>query len=175
VADVGRILLFTGDGKGKTTAALGMALRASGHGQRVVIIQFIKSATLTGELAAAKNLVDVEFIQAGLGFVPAEIHPDFYSHQEAARRALQIAAQAIQSRAYDMIILDEICNAVSKKLIEEDDVLAMICSAGSSLCLVLTGRGASDRLIALADTVTVMQCRKHGFQENIPAQKGVEY
>ena len=173
--DAGRILLFTGDGKGKTTAALGMALRASGHGQRVMIVQFIKSAALTGELAAAKKLAGVEFVQAGLGFVPADNHPDFHSHQDAACRALQIAAQAIQSQAYDMVILDEICNAVDKKLIKEDDVLAMIRSAGSSLCLVLTGRGASDRLIALADTVTVMQCRKHGFQENIPAQKGVEY
>jgi len=175
VPEAGRILLFTGDGKGKTTAALGMALRASGHGQHVMIVQFIKSATLTGELTAAKSLAGVEFVQAGLGFVPAENHPDFPSHQGAARRALQIAAQAIQSRAYDMVILDEICNAVGKKLIEEDDVLTVIRSAGSSICLVLTGRGASDRLIALADTVTVMQCRKHGFQENIPAQKGVEY
>ena len=173
--EVGRVLLFTGDGKGKTTAALGMVLRASGHGMRVKIVQFIKAAALTGEIAAVKNLAGVEFVQTGLGFVPADSHPDFYSHQDAAARALKIAAEAVQSGAYDMIILDEICNAVAKKLIREDDVLAMIRSAGSSLCLVLTGRKASEGLVAAADTVTVMQCRKHGFQENIPAQKGVEY
>ena len=173
--DVGRVLLFTGDGKGKTTAALGMALRASGHGQRIKIVQFIKSAAMTGEVAAMKKFAGVEFVQTGLGFVPPDNHPDFYSHQNAAEHALQIAAQAVQSKAYDMIILDEICNAVDKKLIAEDDVLALIRSAGSLLCLVLTGRKASDGLIAMADTVTVMHCRKHGFQENIPAQKGVEY
>ncbi|NTW77573.1 MAG: cob(I)yrinic acid a,c-diamide adenosyltransferase [Syntrophaceae bacterium] len=173
--DVGRVLLFTGDGKGKTTAALGMALRASGHGMRIKIVQFIKAAAMTGEVAAVQKLAGVEFVQTGLGFVPPADHPDFYSHQDAAAHALQIAAKAIQSQAYDMIILDEICNAVDKKLIKEDDVLAMIRSAGNSLCLVLTGRKASDGLIAAADTVTVMQCRKHGFQENIPAQKGVEY
>jgi cob(I)alamin adenosyltransferase len=172
---MGRVLLFTGDGKGKTTAALGMALRASGHGQRVKIVQFIKSAAMTGEVAAVKKLASVEFVQTGLGFVPADNHPDFYSHQNAAGRALQIAAEAIESQAYDMVILDEVCNAIDKKLIAEDDVLAVIRSAGSSLCLVLTGRKATDGLIALADTVTIMHCRKHGFQKNIPAQKGVEY
>ncbi len=174
--DPGRILLFTGNGKGKTTAALGMALRASGHGMRVKIVQFIKSETMTGEYAAVKKLDSVEVEQSGLGFVPKASHPDFQLHQSAARHALQIAADAVASKAYDMIILDEICNAVSKKLITEDDVKAVVKSAASgSLCLVLTGRGASDDLIALADTVTVMQCRKHGFQEDIPAQKGVEY
>lgn len=171
----GRVLLFTGEGKGKTTAALGMALRAAGHGLRIKIVQFVKSASRTGELAAVKKLGGVEFVQTGLGFVPPEKHPDFYSHREAASRALQIAAEAVQSGAYDMVILDEICNAVEKKLIKEDDVTAIIGSAPGSLCLVLTGRGASDRLIALADTVTVMQCRKHALQENITAQKGVEY
>lgn len=174
--DPGRILIFTGDGKGKTTAALGMALRASGHGMRVKIVQFIKSETNTGEYAAVKKLDTVEVVQSGLGFVPAAGHPDFPLHQGAARHALQIAAEAIHSKAYDMIILDEICNAVSKKLIPEEEVIRLIKSvANDPLCLVLTGRGASDGLIALADTVTVMQCRKHALQENIPAQRGVEF
>lgn len=174
--DPGRILLFTGDGKGKTTAALGMALRASGHGMRVKIVQFIKSETMTGEFAAVKKLDSVEFVQTGIGFVPSANHPDFQLHQSAAQRALGIAAEAVASKAYDMIILDEVCNAVAKKLIAEDEVMAIINNAvAGSLCLVLTGRGASENLIAAADTVTVMQCRKHAFQENIPAQKGVEY
>lgn len=174
--DPGRILIFTGDGKGKTTAALGMALRASGHGMRVKIVQFVKSETNTGEYAAVKKLDTVEVVQSGMGFVPAAGHPDFPLHQSAARRALEIAAEAIYSNSYDMIILDEICNAVGKKLIPESDVAAIIKSAAAgSLYLVLTGRDASDGLIALADTVTVMQCRKHALQENISAQKGVEF
>lgn len=174
--DPGRILLFTGDGKGKTTAALGMALRASGHGMRVKIVQFIKSETMTGEYAAIKKLDSVDVVQTGLGFVPAASHPDFQLHRDAAQRALQITAEAIASKAYDMIILDEVCNAVGKELIPEEEVIKLIKSAADkSLCLALTGRGASDNLIAFADTVTIMQCRKHAFQENIPAQKGVEY
>jgi len=153
---------------------MGMALRAGGHGLRVKIVQFIKSAA-TGELIALQKHASIEIVQAGLGFVPKDSHPDYHLHQSAAARALQIAAEAIESQIYDMVILDEICTAVDRKLITEDDAIAVIRSAGSSLCLVLTGRGASERLMALADTVTVMQCRKHGFQENIPAQKGVEY
>jgi cob(I)alamin adenosyltransferase len=172
---MGRILLFTGDGKGKTTAALGMALRASGHGLRVKIVQFIKSDATTGELAALKKLDGIELVQLGMGFVPTADDPEFHLHQRAAAQALQIAGQAIESNLYDMIILDEICNAIDRKLIREDQVIAVVRLAGERLCLVLTGRGASAELIALADTVTVMQCRKHAFQANIPAQKGVEY
>ena len=173
--DVGRTLLFTGDGKGKTTAALGMALRAAGHGMRVKIVQFIKSASTTGELAALNKIDSVECIQTGLGFVPGEGDPDFHLHRNAAGRGLLIAGEAIQSKAYDLVILDEICIAIAKKLIAEDDVISVIRNVGRGLCLVLTGRDASDRLMDLADTVTVMQCRKHAFQKNIPAQKGVEY
>ena len=173
--DVGRILIFTGDGKGKTTAAMGMALRACGHGLRVKIVQFIKSDATTGEFAAMRKFDSVEFVQTGLGFVPAGNDPDFHLHESAAGRALQIAGEAIQSKTYDMVILDEVCNAINKKLIKEDDVISLIHNVESPLCLVLTGRGASERLMALADTVTVMQCRKHAYQQNIPAQKGVEY
>ena len=88
---MGRILLFTGDGKGKTTAALGMALRASGHGLRVKIVQFIKSDATTGELAALKKLDGIELVQLGMGFVPTADDPEFHLHQRAAAQALQIA------------------------------------------------------------------------------------
>lgn len=174
-----RILIFTGDGKGKTTAALGMALRASGHGLRILILQFIKANPFTGELTALKHLPGVETIQMGRGFVPSPEDPAFPEHCEEAHKALTIATDALQSKRYDLIILDEICTAVTKGLLEEDQVIELIDqSKGQSngdSCLVLTGRGATDRLIAKADTVTEMRCLKHGLREGITAQKGVEY
>jgi len=171
-----RILIFTGSGKGKTTAALGMTLRASGHGQRILILQFIKSDASVGELTALKYLPGVEVIQMGRGFVPSATDPAFSEHCQAAGHALKIASDAIRSKRYDLIILDEICMAMAKGLITEDQVTEVIdLSSKEDSCLVLTGRGATDRLISKADTVTEMCCIKHGLQEGWTAQKGVEY
>jgi cob(I)alamin adenosyltransferase len=173
--EMGRILIFTGDGKGKTTAALGMALRASGHGMRTLILQFIKADTSVGELTGLKYLPGIETIQMGRGFVPSPSDPAFLEHCRAAHHALEKAAEALRLKRYDLIILDEICTAMVMGLITEDQVVEIIdqCSKGS--CLVLTGRGASERLISMADTVTEMRCVKHGWQKGITAQKGVEY
>jgi cob(I)alamin adenosyltransferase len=174
-----RILIFTGDGKGKTTAALGMALRASGHGQRILILQFIKANPLTGELTALKHLSGIETIQMGRGFVPSQENPAFPEHFQAAVQALSKAADGLRSKKYDLIILDEICTAVAKGLLTEDQAIELIDQSSrlgnGSSCLVLTGRGATDRLISKADTVTEMRCVKHGLREGITAQKGVEY
>jgi len=171
-----RILIFTGAGKGKTTAALGMALRACGHGQRILILQFIKSDASVGELTALKYLPGVEVIQMGRGFVPSITDPAFPEHCQAAGQALKIASDALRSKRYDLIILDEICMAMALGLISEDQVTEVIDqSSREDSCLVLTGRGATDRLISKADTVTEMRCIKHGFQEGWTAQKGVEY
>lgn len=170
-----RILLFTGDGKGKTTAALGMALRASGHGLRTLILQFIKSNASTGELAAIQHLPGVEIIQLGRGFTPPAEDPAFSEHRRAAQDALKMALEALQSKRYDLIILDEICTAVAKGLLDEDQVLEIISQGDEDSHIVLTGRGATDRLISKADTVTEMCCLKHGLDEGWAAQKGVEY
>jgi cob(I)alamin adenosyltransferase len=170
-----RILIFTGDGKGKTTAALGMALRASGHGLRILILQFIKADPSIGELKSLKNLPRVEMIQMGRGFVPSPKDPAFAEHCQAACHALEKATEALGSKRYDLIILDEICTAMAMGLITEDQVTKVIDQGSEDSCLVLTGRGATDRLISKADTVTEMRCLKHGFQEGITAQKGVEY
>ncbi len=172
---VARILLFTGDGKGKTTAALGMVLRAAGHGQRILVLQFLKNDSATGEIAACGHLPGVEFVQSGRGFVPPPDSPDFLSHREAAERALKIASESINSRKYDLIVLDEICNAVAKGLLREEDVLDVIRRAGPETCIVLTGRNASPGLLSLADTVTEMRCCKHGLKAGREAQKGVEF
>ena len=170
-----RILIFTGDGKGKTTAALGMALRASGHGMRTLMLQFMKANETVGELTALKNLPRVEIIQMGRGFVPSAADPAFPEHRQAAFHALEKAAEALRSKRYDLIILDEICTAMDKGLITEDQIMKLIEESGEVSCLVLTGRGATDRLIARADTVTEMRSLKHGLREGITAQKGVEY
>ena len=170
----GRLLIFTGDGKGKTTAALGMALRASGHRMKTLILQFIKS-NKSGELTALKNLHGVEIIQTGRGFVPPPTDPAFLDHREAAYRGLEMAAEALRSKKYDLMILDEICTAMDRGLISEDQIMKLIEESGGVSCLVLTGRGATNRLIEKADTVTEMCSLKHGLNEGIPAQKGVEY
>jgi cob(I)alamin adenosyltransferase len=170
-----RILIFTGDGKGKTTAALGMVLRASGHDMRTLFLQFMKANEAVGELTALKHLPGVEAIQMGRGFVPATTDPTFSEHRQAALHALKKSAEALRSRRYDLIILDEICTAMDKGLITEDQILELIEASGEVSCLVLTGRGATNRLIAKADTVTEMRNLKHGLREGITAQKGVEY
>ena len=171
----GRLLIFTGDGKGKTTAALGMALRASGHGQKVLILQFIKANQYSGELAALKRLPGVELIQMGLGFLVPRDDPRFIKHREAAERALDKAQESLQSGAYDLIILDEINTAVKKRLLPEEKVVEALRQRNGNGVLVLTGRGAGPGLLALADTVTEMGEIKHGLQTGWKAQKGVEF
>jgi cob(I)alamin adenosyltransferase len=172
--DKPRILIFTGDGKGKTTAALGMAFRASGHGLRSCIIQFIKSDASVGEIAAAANSMLVEIHPTGLGFVPSGESPRFAEHREAAQAGLQKAAEIVAGGRFSLVILDEICIAVSRGLIDEQQVMDLVAKAPPEMCLVLTGRDASPALIRLADTVTEMLCIKHGMHAGHAAQEGVE-
>ncbi|MDD5459562.1 MAG: cob(I)yrinic acid a,c-diamide adenosyltransferase [Phycisphaerae bacterium] len=167
-----RIIVITGNGKGKTTAAMGMALRASGHGMRAVVIQFIKNCD-TGEMAAFKK-IGIEFVQAGLGFLPRTDSKDFAKHKAAAHKGLELAAELMASNN-DMIILDEICLAVSKGLLAEGDVVDCLGKAGDGQCVVLTGRGATEKIINFADTVSELVCVKHGLSSGIAAQKGVEF
>jgi len=172
---IGRTLLFTGDGKGKTTAALGMAVRAAGHGQRVLIVQFVKADRTTGELDGCRHLPGVEIVQAGRGFVPPEEAPAFAVHREAAERGLELAAQALDSQPVDLLVLDEVCLAVSRRLLTEEAVLALLRRRTRPTCIVLTGRGATPGLVGQADTVTEMRCVAHGLAQGIGAQPGVEY
>ena len=173
--DKGRILIFTGDGKGKTTAALGMALRAHGHGIPVAIIQFVKSDVKTGEFAALSKLSGVEIFVTGRGFVPAETDPLFADHRRAAEEGLRIASEAACSGRYGLVILDEGCYAVARNLISEEFVLRLLKEAAPGVTIVLTGRGATQGLIDAADTVSEIRCVKHGFDTGRTAQKGVEY
>ena len=170
----GRIVLLTGDGKGKTCAALGMSLRAAGHGMRVMFLQFIKHDPSTGEIAALAKIPEVDIVQAGLGFVPKTESPRFSDHRQAALAALDKARQAVESGEYSMVVLDEVCGAVTCGLVAETDVLGILDLARADMCLVLTGRGATDALIEAADTVTDLQHVKHPYESGLPAQKGVE-
>jgi cob(I)alamin adenosyltransferase len=172
--DKPRILIFTGDGKGKTTAALGMAFRASGHGLRSCIIQFIKSDESVGEIAAAKDSMLVEIHPTGLGFLPSGDSPRLEQHRQAAQAGLQKAAEMIAGGQYSLVILDEICGAVAHGLIEEQQVIDLVAKAPPEMCLVLTGRNASPAFVEIADTVTEMLCIKHGMSAGYGAQKGVE-
>jgi cob(I)alamin adenosyltransferase len=167
-------LIFTGDGKGKTTAALGMAFRASGHGMRTCIVQFIKSDTATGETIAAMNSPCVEIHATGLGFLPPADNPKFAEHRNAAQTGLRKAAEVIADGRFALVILDELCSAVAYGLIGEQQVAELVAQASPNQCLVLTGRNATEALVSLADTVTEMRCVKHGLQMGINAQNGVE-
>jgi cob(I)alamin adenosyltransferase len=169
-----RVLIFTGDGKGKTTAALGMAFRAAGHGLRACMIQFIKGDASVGEVRAAAQAAHLEIIQTGRGFVPPPSSPEFAAHHTAAQDGLHTAAAVIATRQFDLVILDEICLAVARGLIDESQVVELVAKTPSTTCLVLTGRGATPALIALADTVTDMHCVKHGLDAGRDAQRGVE-
>jgi len=170
-----RILIFTGDGKGKTTAALGMALRACGHGMDVCMIQFVKADGRAGEVLAAKNLPGLEIVQTGLGFLPPPGDPQLAEHKAAAHGALDRAAKAIASGRYPLVILDEVCFAVSGGLLESREVISAIEKAPADACIVMTGRGATPELVAIADTVTEMRCVKHGMDRGLGARKGVEF
>ncbi|MDR0842601.1 MAG: cob(I)yrinic acid a,c-diamide adenosyltransferase [Acidobacteriota bacterium] len=170
-----RILIFTGDGKGKTTAALGTVLRAAGHGKRSLIVQFIKERADTGEVASCRFLPGVEIVQMGRGFPPNPDDARFAAHRLAATDALKFAAAALVSGKYDLLVLDEICGAIAKKLVDEDSVIALLQQPATTSCVILTGRNASARLMEQADTVTEMVCVRHALKSGVKSQEGVEY
>ena len=170
-----RILVFTGDGKGKTTAALGMALRAAGHGLPVAIVQFVKADRTVGEIQALARLPGVTIVQTGRGFLPKPGDPAIAVHRAAAHEGLDEAQRIIATGQRRLVILDEVCVAVARGLLDEADVLAVLRRARAGTCVVLTGRGAPESLLAAADTVTEMREVKHGLKRGIAAQAGVEW
>jgi cob(I)alamin adenosyltransferase len=170
-----RILIFTGDGKGKTTAALGMVLRAQGHDIPVKVIQFVKADKKTGEFVALNRMAGVEIVITGFGFVPRPTDPHFADHSRAAEEGLRIAAEAVESKRYGLVVLDEVCTAVALKLLTEEAVLKVLRGTAPDCTVVLTGRGATEGLINAADTVSEIRSVKHGFDHGRKAQKGVEF
>jgi cob(I)alamin adenosyltransferase len=171
------IVVYTGSGKGKTTAALGMALRAVGHGFKVLMVQFIKGEWFYGELSSSSRLEpDFELVAAGKGFVGIiDDDKPIHDHVAAAKEALQISKEKIASGKYDIIILDEINYAVNLKLISADDVLELIKMKPKHTTLVLTGNHASDKVIEAADLVTEMREVKHPYKQGKKAKRGVDF
>jgi len=171
----GLILLYTGNGKGKTTAALGQVLRAAGHGFKVAIIQFIKNMENTGEIKAAKKIFaeHLEIYPMGTGFTWDA--KDREELTRAAQKGWDLAREKIKSGKYCMVILDELTYALNYGLIDQDEVVAFLEKKPEKLHIIITGRDASEKLITLADLVTEMKEIKHPYKKGIKAMKGIEY
>ena len=172
----GLILINTGPGKGKTTAALGTALRAVGCGMKVLMLQFIKGSWHYGELDAVEAFGD-NFVlkQMGRGFVKiggAESDPE---DVRMVQEAWAEAREAIQSGDWDLVILDEINYAISYKMLDPEIVAETLRTKPEMVHVILTGRNAHPLLVELADTVTEMREVKHAYQKGILAQRGIEY
>ncbi len=174
---VGLVVVLTGYGKGKTSSALGMVLRACGHGMKVCMLQFMKGDIFTGEWEAVKKMdCDVEIVATGMGFCGIQGNP--YSraqHREAAQRALQMAKERIASGKYGLIVLDEINNAVQLKLVDLEQAIELIRSKPPLLHLVLTGRDAAPEVVSLADTVSEVREIAHAYRKGIEPQPGVDF
>ena len=173
----GFVIVYTGKGKGKTTAALGMALRAVGYNHKICMIQFIKGSWHYGEMSSSKRLEpEFELTAIGKGFVGImDDKSPIEDHKEIAAEALRIAKEKIQSEKYDIIILDEINYAINLNLVKLEDVLDLIKIKPSKLNLVLTGNYARDEIIQVADLVTEMREIKHPFKAGIRAKKGIDF
>jgi len=172
--ETGLVDVFTENGKGKTSAALGVAVRAAGHGLRVHIIYFMKGDYPYGERRALAHLPNVTISLFGQEtFVdPANVRPEEIAE---ARRGLEKACEVVQSGDYDVVVLDEINVAVAWKLVGVEDVLALLGSKPPNVELILTGRYADPRLIDAADLVTEMQNVKHPYDKGVLSRKGIDY
>jgi len=170
----GFIQVYTGDGKGKTTAALGLALRAIGHGLKVFIIHFMKGNIEYGELRAAKCLEpNLTIRQMGRETFVSRDNPD-EEDIKLAQQALELARDAVANGEYDVVVLDEVNCALDFSLIPLDQVLKILQNKPERVELVLTGRGAPPEIIQAADLVTEMKEIKHYYRKGIKSRKGIE-
>ena len=170
----GLIQVYTGSGKGKTTAALGLALRAAGHDLQVYIVQFMKGWPHYGELVSVQHLPNVTLRQFG--------RPEFVNRENPdpedirlAHEALEHAGQIVASGDYDLVILDEVNVALDYGLVVLDDLLSLLEAKPEHVELVLTGRGAHPEIVKRADLVTEMLAIKHPYDAGVPGRKGIEY
>jgi cob(I)alamin adenosyltransferase len=170
----GLLIVNTGHGKGKTTAALGQVFRALGHGFKVCVLQFLKGSWKYGELEAAKrftNLMDIYVLGKGFTWKSDNIEEDI----QLARKAWNFSKEVISSGKYKMVVLDELTYLITYGMVPEEEILHCFRNRPSGLHLVVTGRDASPRLMELADLVTKMDEVKHPFRGGVSAQRGVEF
>lgn len=171
---LGLIQVFTGSGKGKTTAALGEALRACGHNYKVLVVQFMKGQIDYGEVKIASKIPNLDLKQFGL--------PTFVKKGEPSREDLRLAQEgflfaksAIENKKYDMVILDEVNVAIDYGLLGLEEVLTLLKERPDGVEIILTGRYAPKEIIEIADLVSNIEEVKHPYQKGIPARKGVEW
>jgi cob(I)alamin adenosyltransferase len=172
----GLIVVITGNGKGKTTAALGIALRACGHGMKVCIIQFMKGDLYAGEWDGVKKMnCDIELHATGKGFCGIRGNPyPWAEHRANAQDAIDLVREKLTG-GYDVLILDEINNALRLKLVDLEQVLDILHNKPPLMHLVLTGRDAHPRVLELADTASEINELKHAYRQGIEPQPGIDY
>jgi cob(I)alamin adenosyltransferase len=172
----GIVVVNTGGGKGKTTAALGTAIRAAGYGLQVAIIQFIKGSWFYGELEALKKFPNVKLIKAGKGFIGIiDDKLPLKEHQKAAQKAWELTKKVVNLGKYDLVVIDELNYAVHYKLVDPKEVVKLIKGRPEFVDLVITGNFARPEVIKAADTVTEMKEIKHAFGKGLKAKRGVDY
>lgn len=173
----GLLIVYTGDGKGKTTAALGMCVRAVGYNWKICLIQFVKGSWKYGELEGLKRLApNVEQHVVGEGFVGIiDDNKDIEEHRRAAELGIELAIKRIRSGRYELVILDELTVAHKLGLVTEPQIRSLLEAAGEKQHLVITGRDCPAWLIDRADLVTEMKEVKHPFQQGIKAARGIDW
>ncbi len=169
----GRIIINTGDGKGKTTAALGTAFRALGYGMKVCVIQFLKGQGDYGERLMAQQIEGLDWFICGRGFVFKKNRID--EDRRVAREGFVLAQKKIASDEYDLVILDELTYLPLYDFLEVETIVELLLHKPKRLSVIITGRNADPALIEIADTVSRIEVVKHAYDSGIPAQKGIEF
>lgn len=169
----GRVIVHTGNGKGKTTAALGTAFRTLGHGGRVCVIQFLKGQGKYGERIMAEQTDNLDWFICGKGFVFKK--EDIDADRDVAQEGFELALAKVQSDLYDLVILDEITYLPLYDFLGVGKIVELIEKRPERLSIILTGRDAASQLIDIADTVTVMEPVKHAYEAGVKAQRGIEF
>jgi cob(I)alamin adenosyltransferase len=174
----GLTLVYTGNGKGKTTAAVGLTVRAAGNRMRVFFLQFIKGQWKSGEREILRGMHGVDLEVTGRGFTIERLRNPkipMEDHAAAAAHGWQVAQQIVREGEYDLIVLDEILGAIRAGLVPLDELLGLVRTKPPALHLVLMGRGVPPELVEIADLVSEVQPIKHPLQRGIKAQRGIEF
>jgi len=171
---LGKVHVITGAGKGKTTAAFGLAMRAAGHGLKVCVVQFLKTGETTGEVLYARKAGGMEIAQFGTGWF---VDPKHIAAEDrsCARDALRLASDILTKGDCDMLVLDEVNVAASFCLVSSEEILSLLRSRREGIEVVLTGRNAPVEFIEYADYVSIIESRKNPFDDGHAARKGVEW